>query len=89
MPVSVEIHNTGKSSSRAEIIAVIEHVLGDRAGNWHVAIVGSRESDNWEMKIDGPNGLQRSYTLAGDTGEHRPEVIRSLLLKLLRTTPRS
>lgn len=72
--------------SLAEINAVIEHVLVDRAGNWHVAIVGSRESDNWEMKIDGPNGFQRSYTLAGGTGEHRPEVIRSLLLKILQAT---
>jgi hypothetical protein len=35
------------------------------------------------MKINGPNGFERSYTLEGSFGEHRPEVIRVLLGKLV------
>jgi hypothetical protein len=37
-----------------------------------MSIVGSRESDGWEMKVLGPNGFERSYTLAGNAGEHQP-----------------
>jgi hypothetical protein len=35
------------------------------------------------MKIAGPNGFERSYTLEGAAGEHQPEVIRGLLGELL------
>jgi hypothetical protein len=35
------------------------------------------------MKIIGPNAFERSYTLEGTAGEHRPEVIRVLLGKLV------
>lgn len=35
------------------------------------------------MKVEGPNGFERSYTLIGATGEHQPMVIGNLLLKLL------
>jgi hypothetical protein len=48
-----------------------------------VSIVGSRADDGWEMMILGPNGFERSYTLAGSAGEHQPLVIGSVLLKLL------
>jgi len=83
MPVAVELQNTGDSRTQAELVAVIEHVLSDRPGAWQVSIIGSRASDNWEMRIDGPNGFQRSYTLVGAEGEHRPELVRSLLGKIL------
>ena len=83
MSVTVEMQNTGDLSSRSEIVAVIEHLLGDRTGKWHVAIVGTRESENWEMTIEGPNGFQRSYTLRGGAEEHQPETIRALLPRLL------
>jgi hypothetical protein len=83
MAVTVEMQNTGDSGRRTEVVAVIEHVLSDRAGQWHVTILGSRENDNWEMKIEGPNGFQRLYTLVGATGDHQPESIRHLLPKLL------
>ncbi len=82
MAVTVELQNTGDPEARAEIIATIEHVLSDRPGEWQVSIVGSRENDNWEMKIDGPKGYQRSYTLVGAEGEHEPRAIGQLLLKL-------
>ena len=83
MAVVVEMQNTGDSRARAEIALVIEHVLSDRPGEWRVSIVGSRESDNWELKIEGPKGFERSFTLIGAAGQHQPDAIRHLLLKLL------
>jgi hypothetical protein len=35
----------------------------DRPGDWRVSIADSRADDSWEMKILGPNGFERSYTL--------------------------
>jgi hypothetical protein len=83
MGVFVEMHNTGDITGQAEIKAAIEHVLADRPGEWRVSIFGSRANDRWEMKILGPNALERSYTLEGSAGEHRAEVIRVLLQRLL------
>lgn len=83
MAVTVEMQNTGDSAARAEIVAVIEHVLSDRRGDWRVSIVGSRANANWAMKIEGPAGFERSYTLDGSSGEHHPEAMRRLLLQLL------
>jgi hypothetical protein len=48
-----------------------------------VSIVGSRESDDWEMKVLGPSGFERSYTLVGSAGEHQALVIGNVLLRLL------
>jgi hypothetical protein len=81
--VSIELHNTGDQSIRAEIEALVEHHLSDRAGDWCVSIVGSRESDGWEMKVWGPNGFERTYTLVGSAGEHQALVIGNVLLRLL------
>jgi hypothetical protein len=83
MAVVVEMHNTGDSATRSEIVALIEHALCERTGEWRVSIVGSRGSDDWEMKIEGPKGLERHYTLLGSAGQHQPEAIRSVLLRLL------
>jgi len=83
MAVVVEMHNTGAPRARAEVAAVIEHLLSDRPGEWRVSIVGSRENDNWELRIAGPNGFERSYTLIGSAGQHHPNAIRHLLPKLL------
>ncbi len=57
--------NTGDSRAREEIALVVEQVLSDRPGEWRVSIVGSRENDNWELKIEGPKGFERAYTLIG------------------------
>lgn len=83
MAVTVEMQNTGDSASRPEVIAVIEHVLVDRRGDWRVSIAGSRANDNWVMKVEGPAGFERSYTLDGSAGEHSPEAIGRVLSKLL------
>ena len=83
MAARVEMQNTGDPRTRGEIVALIEHVLNDRPGDWHVSIIGSRASDNWEMKVEGPEGFERSYTLVGSAGEHQPVAIGNLLGKLL------
>jgi precorrin-3B methylase len=83
MPVCVEFHNTGDATMRSEVQAVIEHVLSDRPGEWRVSIVGSCAREDWEIKIEGLNGFERSYTLVGGAGEHGPVVIGNLLLRLL------
>jgi hypothetical protein len=83
MAVSLELRNTGDPGAGADVRALVERALSDRPGDWRVSIVGSRENDNWEMKVRGPNGFERSYTLVGSAGEHRPVVIGSTLLKLL------
>jgi hypothetical protein len=83
MAVTVELQNTGDPGARTEIVATIEHALSDRPGEWRISIIGTRENDNWEMKVHGPKGFERSYTLTGGAGEHQPNAIRRLLLKLL------
>ena len=83
MAVTVEMQNTGDSAVRSEVVAVIEHVFSDRRGDWRVSILGSRGSDKWAMKIEGPAGFERSYNLDGSAGEHKPETIHRLLVKLL------
>jgi hypothetical protein len=82
MAVLVEMHHTGEAL-RAEVVAAIEHVFAERAGDWKVSIVGSQANDRWEMQIAGPNGFERSYTLEGTGGEHRSEVIRVILGRMV------
>jgi hypothetical protein len=79
----VEMHHTGDAALRSEVAAAIEHVLADRPGNWRVSIVGSQANDRWEMQIAGPKGFERSYTLEGSSGEHRPDVIRAIVGKMV------
>jgi hypothetical protein len=83
MTVLVEMQHTGDSGLQAGVRAIIEHVLVDRVGDWRISIVGSQANDRWEMKIVGPHGFERSYTLEGSAGEHRPEVIQVILSKML------
>jgi hypothetical protein len=83
MAVRIEMQNTGDPRAHGEIIALIEHVLSDRPGEWRVSIVGFRANDNWEVKVEGPEGFERSYSLAGGVGEHEPVAIRNLPGRLL------
>jgi hypothetical protein len=82
MAISVEMQHPEDSALQAEVRAIIEHALADSLGDWRVSILGSQANDRWEMKIVGPNGFDRSYTLAGSAGEHRPEVIEGILSKM-------
>ena len=83
MAVSVDMQQAGDPNMQAEVRAVVEHVLADRSGDWRVSIIGSRANDRWELNITGPNAFERSYTLEGSAGEHRPEAIRLILGKMV------
>ena len=83
MAVIVEMHNTGNPELQRDIAAMIEHVLADRPGEWRISILGSQENDQWEMKILGPNGFERSYLLDGTAGEHEPNAIASIVSKIV------
>lgn len=83
MAVTTELQNLGDEQLCREITVSIEHALSDRRGEWHVSISGSRASENWEMRVEGPNGFERSYTLAASAGQHQPGVIRRLVLQLV------
>ena len=83
MAVLVEMHHTGDAASQREVAALVEHMLADRPGDWRVSIVGSQGNDRWEMRITGPNGFERSYTLEGSAGEHQPQVIANLVARML------
>lgn len=83
MSVTVEMHNTGNPPERGEILALIEHLFSDRLGDWKVSLIGSRADGNWEIKVEGPMGFERSYTLVGASMSSQPEIIRAVLLKLM------
>jgi hypothetical protein len=83
MGVTVELQNLGDVQLCRDITAHIEHAFADRRGDWRVSIAGWRASQNWEMRVEGPNGFERSYSLAGSDGEHEPEAIRRLILQLI------
>ena len=83
MPVTVEMQNTGEAESRRDVIAMIEHVLSDRPGDWRVVVLGSQANDCWEMKITGPNGFERSYALEGALGQHEPGAVAGILAQML------
>ncbi len=84
MAVSVEMHHTGSVPAvRSEIVAIIEHVLSDRPGDWRVSIIGSQANDRWEMKITGPNAFERSYTLERTAGEHEPRAIAAIVARMV------
>src|SRR5690349_5673622 len=80
MGVTVELHNLGDAQLCRDITVLIEHAFAERGGDWRVAIAGSRAREDWEMRVEGPNGFERSYALAGSAGEHDPEAIRKLIL---------
>jgi len=83
MPVIVELHNTGSAESQRDVVAMIEHILSGRPGDWHVVIVGTQASDRLEMKITGPAGFERSYTLEGELGQHEPSTIAAIVSRML------
>jgi hypothetical protein len=85
MGVIIELQNLGDADLSRELGASIEHALSERPGEWHVSIAGSCASETWEMRVKGRNGFERSYTLAGAAGEHKPEAIRRLILRLVPT----
>lgn len=83
MAVTIELQNLGDAQLSRDITAHIEHALTDRQGDWRVSIAGSRASETWEMRVEGPNGFERSYALSAAAGEHAPTAIRALVLRLV------
>lgn len=83
MAVTVEMHNTGAAELQRDVVAMLEHVLSDRPGDWHVVILGSQGSDRWELKITGPSGFERSYTLEGSLGQHEPNAVAAIVTRML------
>lgn len=83
MAVTVEMQSTGDPKSQRDVVAMVEHVLSERPGDWRVLIAGSQGSDRWEMKIFGPNAFERSYTLEGASGEHEPQRIAALVARMV------
>ncbi len=82
MSVVVEMHNVGDPNLQRDVVAIVEHALSARTGDWRVLIDASQGSDRWEMKILGPNGFERSYTLEKTSGEHDPQKIAALVTRI-------
>jgi len=83
MGVTIELQNLGDAQLCQEITAHIEHAFSDRTGHWRVSIAGSRSAENWDLRVEGPNGFERSYSLSSAAGEHNPAAIRTLVLRLV------
>lgn len=75
MGVTIELQNLGDAQLCRDITARLEHTFSGRHGEWRVSIAGSRAAENWDLRVEGPNGFQRSYTLAAGVGEHEPAAI--------------
>jgi hypothetical protein len=81
--LTLDIQNIGDPTLKAELAGIIEHTLSGRPGEWRVTILCSRASDEWELRINGPNEFERVYVLNGTAGEHEPRTIHHLLMRLL------
>ena len=83
MGVTIELQNLGDAELCREIAVGIEHALSEKTGDWRVSIAGSRATENWDMRVEGPNGFERTYTLSGAAGQHGAEAIRKMILQLV------
>lgn len=83
MGLTIELHNLGDAKLASEITALLEHAFSDRSGSWRVTITGSRAVENWDLRLEGPNGFERTYSLSGAAGECNPLSIRTIALRLL------
>ena len=83
MGIIIELQNLGDAELCREISMQLEHVFSGRQGGWRVSISGSRAADNWDLRVEGPNGLERSYSLSGSAAEHEPATICAIVLRLV------
>ena len=83
MGVTIELQNLGDAQLCREITVLLEHSFSGREGAWRVSISGSRAADNWDLRVEGPKGFERSYSLSGSAGEHEPSVICAIVLRLV------
>lgn len=70
MGVTIELQNLGDAQLCRDIATALEHVFSGRQGEWRVSMAGSRAAENWGLRVAGPNGFERSYTLSAGVGEH-------------------
>jgi len=63
MGVTIEVQNLGDAQLCRDITAHIEHAFADRRGDWRVSIAGSRATENWEMRVEGPNASDEKWRL--------------------------
>lgn len=85
MPAYLELQNIQTSSVRTELSVMVEHLFAERPGDWKVTIAASRAAEDWELRIEGPKEFERSFTLIASAGQHEPEAVRALLVRLLPT----
>jgi len=83
MPVVVTVAQVGSVELACEIRAAVEHALVDYEGDWRVSVTGSQAKDRWKLRVEGPKLFECSYNLEGTTGDHRPEVVRVMLGRML------
>ena len=83
MGVTIELQNLGDVRLCRDITVYLEHAFSGRQGEWRVSISGSRAAESWDLRVEGPNGFERSYVLSADAGQHEPAAIRALVLKLM------
>jgi len=83
MGVTIELQNLGDAQLYRDITAHLEHAYSGRQGEWRTSIAGSQVAESWDLRVEGPNGFERSYALSADAGGHKPAAIRTLVLKLV------
>ena len=83
MGVTVGLQNLGDAQLCRDITAYLEQAFTERQGEWRVCIAGSRAAENWDLRVEGPNGFERSYTVSAAAGEHELLAIRTLVPKLV------
>ena len=75
MAVPVEMHDPGDPKVQRDVVAMVEHALSDRPGDWRVVIAGTEECDQWWLEIVGLKASERSYILEGVGGQHDPRFL--------------
>jgi hypothetical protein len=83
MGITIQLQNLGDAQLCRQITVHLEHAFSGRQGAWRVSISGSRATDSWDLRVEGPNEFERSYSLSGSAGEHEPAAIRALTVRLL------
>jgi hypothetical protein len=83
MGVTIELQNLGDARLCREITVQLEHAFSGRQGVWRVSISGSRAADSWDLRVEGPNGFERSYSLSRSAGEHEPVAVCAIVLRLM------
>ncbi len=55
--MTIDLQNLGDAQLCRDITPYVEHAFNGRQGDWCVSIAGSRAAENWDLRVEGPNGL--------------------------------